>query len=459
MLEGVFPENLKIAKIIPVFKSGDTQFVNNYRPISILTIFSKIFEKIICTRLENYLEKNKILHENQFGFRRKVSTCSALLQLVDKISGSMDRRKTTIGVFIDLAKAFDTVDHQILLQKLEFYGVRGIALDWFKNYLSHRKQYVVVNKMSSSTSCVRCGVPQGSILGPILFLIYVNDLNYASSKLENIMFADDTNLFLTGNSINEVERQLNEELLTIAEWFQSNRLSLNITKTSYMIFSNIKNLSAKLFIDKVPLSIQYDTKFLGVILSSNLKWNKHIEIVRNKSSKNIGIISKVRHLLPQHLTRTLYQTLVNPYISYCNLVWSLPYKTTNLEKILKIQKRYCRLITFSTYRQHSRPLFQRLSILSVYDTYKYQLLIHIYKTLHNLIPNSQDYYIPNSLVHDHDTRQRSNLHIPQCRTTNKQNTISYQGPLLWNLLNKDIRSSPSLSIFKKKIRTVIMLEG
>ena len=170
-----------------------------------------------------------------------------------------------------------------------------------------------------------------------------------------------------------------------------------------------KNVSANLIIKNTPLIIQHDTKFLGVILSSNLKWNKHIDIVRSKIKKNIGIITKVRHLLPQELTRNLYMTLVNPYICYCNIIWSSPHKTSNLEKILKIPKKYWRLITFSKFTEASRPLFQKLHILSVYDTYKYQLLIHIYKTINKLIPISVYYYAINASIHDHDTRQRSNL--------------------------------------------------
>ena len=408
MEEGIFPDSLKIAKIIPVYKAGDSKSITNYRPISILSPFSKIFEKIISVRLNQYIDNNNILHENQFGFRSGLSTCMALLQLVDELTDSIDSRKATIGVFIDLAKAFDTIDHSILLTKLQHYGIRGIALNYFSNYLANRKQYVSIDGAQSKLASVVCGVPQGSILGPILFLLYINDLNSVSSILKTIMFADDTNLFLTGNDLITVERQFNNELVLINTWFQANLLSLNVSKTSFVIFGRRKNMSANIFINKTSLQRVYDTKFLGVILSADLKWDKHIEIVVNKISKNIGIISKVRHLLPKNLTCNLYFTLFDPFISYCNLVWSAPHRTGSLDRILKIQKKYCRLITFSTYTATSRPLFQLLSILSVYDMYKYQLLIHIYRPTNSLTTNnySLHYYISNSSIHQYCTRQQ-----------------------------------------------------
>ncbi|MFZ2540057.1 MAG: reverse transcriptase family protein [Oscillospiraceae bacterium] len=459
MNEGVFPDLLKTAKIVPIFKSDNAKLINNYRPISILTTFSKIFEKITFTRLSNFMNKNQILHENQFGFRGGLSTCTALLQLINELTNSIDKKQITIGVFIDLAKAFDTVDHRILLQKLEHYGIRGIVLNWFTSYLSNRRQYVIVDGVASALADIKCGVPQGSILGPILFLLYINDLALVSNKVKNIMFADDTNLFLTGNSIEYIEEQLNYELAAVNVWFQSNLLSLNIKKTSYIIFGHRRDFNPQISMNNILLERQTHTKFLGVILSANLKWSKHIDVVVNKISKNIGIISKVRHLLPQHLTRNLYFTQVYPYISYCNLVWASPLKTTQLERIFKKQKTYCRLLTFSSYDEHSRPLFIKLSILNVYEVHKYQLLTHVYKTHNKITTNiySQKYYNINSDIHCYNTRQKNNMHIPICRTSTRRNTIAYQGPKLWNTLPEDMRSSPSINIFQNKVKKLLML--
>ena len=228
LVDGIFPTNLKIAKIVPIFKNGNASTVSNYRPISILSVFSKVFEKIVHARLEKYLFENAILHNNQFGFRSKLSTCMALLELVDKLTASVDAGEITVGLFIDLAKAFDTVDHSILLSKLQHYGIRGTALQWFRSYLSDRKQCVTIDGHESGLASIKCGVPQGSILGPVLFLLYTNDLCYVSKILQCVMFADDTNMFLTGKSIDVIEKQFSSELVVINEWFMANRLSLTL---------------------------------------------------------------------------------------------------------------------------------------------------------------------------------------------------------------------------------------
>ena len=455
-LEGIFPDHLKIAKVIPVYKCDDSKCISNYRPISVLTAFSKISEKLVCARLNKYLMNNSFLHDSQYGFREQLSTSMALLKLTDDISKSIDEGNLTVGVFIDLAKAFDTVDHNILLNKLNHYGIRGVVNDWFRSYLTNRMQYVSIDKSNSTHSLIKCGVPQGSILGPVLFLIYINDLNQVSDILHTIMFADDTNLFLSGSKISEIERKLNNELSLLTEWFSANRLSLNIKKTSYIVFCNRKNIDANILLANTRIGKVNDTKFLGVIISSNLSWNKHIDVIINKMSKTIGIIAKVRHLLLGS-ARTLYMTLVEPYINYCNIVWAQPDSTCHLNKILKIQKKYCRIITFSDFRAHSEPLFKQLNILTVYKIYKYQLSLFMYKQSYKLLPPSHTYsFITNSSIHDHYTRQCNQIHIGHCRTSKRQMTVLFQGPKLWNSLPITIKSCPSINVFRRRIKALLL---
>ena len=457
LTEGVFPDALKIAKVVPILKNGDPTCVSNYRPISVLPAFSKITEKIVYKRLNKYFTDNLILHQSQFGFRENLSTSMALLELVDKLSEALDNKLISIGVFIDLAKAFDTVDHGILLKKLEHHGIRGTVLGWFQSYLSDRKQYVVIDKCESECANISCGVPQGSILGPILFLLYINDLNYVSKLLRTVMFADDTNLFLTGSSLDVIEKQMNGELEVISDWFKANLLSLNITKTSYIIFSNKKCKDVNLRIQGASVTRQFDTKFLGVILSSNLKWNKHLDVILAKISKSIGVISKTRHLLPSHLTRMLYLTMVEPYLNYCSLVWASGDRSQLLDRVLRVQKKFCRLMTFSDFSAPSAPLFRQLHILRIYDIYLLNLATYMFKILNHLIPTLDHHrFTSNSSFHSYQTRNKDQLHTPFCRTKLRQGTICFQGPKLWNQLPGDITAIKSFRVFKNQLKQVFI---
>ena len=227
--QGIFPDSLK-------FKSGAKDNVSNYRPISILPVFSKILERIMYNRVYNHVNSKGLLYEKQFGFQRNNSTEHAILQLTRDITSSFEKEEYTLGGFIDLSKAFDTVDHQILIKKLQYYGIDGTALEWFKSYLSNRKQYISTQEISESCLDIICGVPQGSILRPLLFLVYVNDLFKTSNRLMEVMFADDTNLFLFHKNIDTPFAIMNVGLENVSTWFKSNKLSLNVNKAKWSLF-------------------------------------------------------------------------------------------------------------------------------------------------------------------------------------------------------------------------------
>ena len=228
---GVFPRELKIANVVPILKAGDEMVFTNYRPVSVLPVFSKILERLMYNRLIEYINENKLLYKYQFGFQKGKSTYMAVLALVDKISEALNNGDYVIGVFLDFSKAFDTVNHDILLKKLEKYGIQGAALDWFTNYLSNRLQYVTYNGAKSKREIIKCGVPQGSILGPLLFLVYINDLSTVSNDCFSVLFADDTNMFVTGKNTADMCVKLNNDLQEICEWLRCNKPSLSILKT------------------------------------------------------------------------------------------------------------------------------------------------------------------------------------------------------------------------------------
>ena len=242
---GIYPDSLKIAKVIPVFKKGDQMSVNNYRPISILSPINKIFEKILYSRLIKYIDKSNILYKYQFGFRKNHSTEHALIELVDQIKLNMGGNKMTCGIFIDLSKAFDTVNHKILIDKLEHYGIRGKALDIFKSYLSNRKQYVQLENSKSELCPIYIGVPQGSVFGPLFFILFINDLYKCCPDGKVRLFADDTTIFFHKNNIKDIISTGKLIMIQLAIWLKANKLTLNAEKSSFTIFKSSRKKDTK----------------------------------------------------------------------------------------------------------------------------------------------------------------------------------------------------------------------
>ena len=284
---GIFPETLKIAKVIPIFKKGDETIFDNYRPISILPAISKVFEKVLFKQLHKYFHEQKLYYDNQYGFRENHSTELAALELIDRITQLMDKGEIPLNIYLDLSKAFDTLNHEILLYKLNYYGIKGTAYKLIKSYLSNRKQYVEFSNTKSETNEITTGVPQGSILGPLLFVIYINDIANASTLFNTIIYADDTTLtgnlssFKSANS--SIAQNINNELKKVTTWLQVNKLSLNVQKTKLMIFHTPQREVdiPPIQISGVELNPVDDFNFLGIIINKHMNWNSHANTIAN----------------------------------------------------------------------------------------------------------------------------------------------------------------------------------
>ena len=460
---GVFPSGLKIAKVIPIFKKDDPHTFSNYRPISLLPCFSKILERLIYNRLVNFLSTYNILHENQYGFRKQHSTDLALLDIYDKISSALSNRLHTIGIFLDLSKAFDTIDHNILLTKLHHYGIRGTPLALLTDYLHNRKQFTSFNSHSSGLLPVPCGVPQGSILGPLLFLLYVNDIPNASRSLSFILFADDTNIFLSHHDLRALVQTFNTEITHVIDWFKANKLSLNVSKTNFIHFkTGNKTNKIKITIDNTDIKPVDSSKFLGVIIDQNLNWHKHITKITNQISRSLGIIKKFRSILPSNILFSLYNTLILPYISYCNVAWAntnhtleenqCPWtstKTTKIDNLFIIQKKTLRACTNSHFLSHTKNIFHDLNTLNIFDLNKLQTALFMYRYEEKTLPKSfAGFFAKNYEIHNYNTRSASNFRPIKPKLDINKYSIKYCGPKLWNSLNPDLKKSKSIKQFK-----------
>ena len=433
---GIFPDRLKITKVIPLFKKGDQYILDNYRPISLLPVISKVFEKIIFNQLYQYFTDNGLIFTSQYGFRRLHSTELASIELVDRITQYMDSGKLPLSIFLDLSKAFDTLDHSILLNKLNFYGISNTPLKWFQSYLWGRQQFVEFDGTSSDTTFINTGVPQGSILGPLLFLIYMNDIHMASEKFDMILYADDTNLIsplcsfnssfsCDKNDVNHMSEQINTELRNIQEWLNINKLSLNVSKTKFMIFHhhqrNIKTITPTLKINCEPVERVTEFKFLGLTIDENLSWEPHIQKISNKIARTLGIMCRLKNFLPTDILRILYNSLILPHLQYSILSWG--FKRGRLEKL---HKRAIRIISNTKYNSHTDPLFKKLNLLKLKDLFELNVLKLFYKFKNNSLP----FYVSNmfsdhTYSHSYTLRSEYVLDAPGSKTPSGDKCIRH----------------------------------
>ena len=359
---------------------------------------------------------------------------------------------------MDLSKAFDTVNHDILLKKLYHYGIRGVAFDWFKSYLSERKQFVTYNECHSEQKYIKCGVPQGSILGPLLFLLYVNDMVNASERLFSQLFADDTNVFISGKNLNSLIETMNCELQKLYEWMCVNKLSLNIKKTKFMLFTPKKSLKVEqnVFINGHIIEKVENFKFLGVIIDSHLKWNDHIHHIKKKIAKGLGIMYKAKRLLNTNTLITLYYSFMYPYYLYCIEVWGTA-SNESLVSLLKLQKRALRLIKSVPVRTDSDSIFKSLEILTVNNTYTFKVGMLMFKVNADKVPKCiHELFLKTHEIHSRSTRQMFKLYMPSSKLEIVRKSFRSKGVTIWNFILDNFEISCSIHSFKQKLKKYLV---
>ena len=454
--QGSFPNCLKIAQVIPIYKKGSKTNCSNYRPISLLSPLSKIFEKIISSRLYNYIEKKQLLSDCQFGFRPNYSTSLAISNICNNILLNKDKSFYTCSIFLDLSKAFDTVDHALLINKLKnCYGIRGTPLCLLNNYLSNRLQYTCINSTISSLESITCGVPQGSVLGPLLFSLYVNDMPLASS-FKTTLFADDTLLMMTEYDLNKLQQQVNQNLALIENWLRYNKLSLNYNKTTYLLFTKkgkIKNSNFNVSINKIEIKRSDHVKYLGVYIDDKMNWSYHINHLTQHLGKSIGFICKIRQYVNEKTTRMLYYALVYSHLQYGITSWGFA-DAFYIKPLNTLHNNVLRILANCGYRTKLSPVYKAQNILKLEDIYKLEVGKLMFKIINNGKPQQYRVLFTKSReIQNHSTRQAKNesIYISQIQTNSGKKSIQYAGAILWNKIPNSIKSI-SFTSFKKEYK-------
>ena len=455
---GHFPDKFKVAKIVPIYKDSDQHEFNNYRPISLLSSLSRLLESIVSFQLTSFAEAHNIFYQHQYGFRANHSVAHPLLHFTENILKAQNEGKINISIFVDLKKAFDTVSYEILLAKLEHYGVRNTELLWFRNYLTNRTQYVSLNlKGESYSSCLlecKCGVPQGSCLGPLLFLFFINDLPNAS-KFFSILFADDTTFQLTGSNSSDTFLRANAELSRAEEWFIANKLTLNAKKTRVMVFKSkhqhvhYHNLYLQNnIIERVGEDCKENlVRFLGVWIDEFLTFTGHLAKLKGKLNSGIYALATCTKVVPFRVRKLIYHSLFESHLHFGSIIYGAA-TTKSLEEISTVQRKAVRVLTRSTYNAHTDPIFKKHKILKVADLVHLNQSIFVRQFKNAKLPQSFNSFFEGIPTHEHKCRdddynlkrpsRNGQLHFPSCQIVRN-----------WNQNNILLKSEADIATFKE----------
>jgi hypothetical protein len=457
-----FATVLKHAVVTPIYKTGERSNPNNYRPISVTRFISKLFESLCKSQIMAYLDRSNILSDHQYGFRRGRSCEMALLRLTNYVVKSVEARNFTVGIFIDIRKAFDCVPFPQLLRKLNKYGFSTAACSLIASFLCDRTQQTYANQVMSSYTEVGCGVPQGTVLGPVLFILYINDLLLYLDKhstVSPIAFADDTSLLFSHNDVDSAIAIVNRELDLVADWFNVNRLTLNVDKTSYLLFKKPQSPkflpSNSLMINGAALTEETNVKCLGVVLSANLSWQMHVEHLTKRLSYSLAVLYRLARCgVPRRSLIPVYKALFLPHINYCSLVWGSSGPSV-LKPLQVLQNRAFRMMFGVPSRTTVAPLMYDLNEMTVFQRLRFNYMTFIHDTLYELRPNFLDVQFPQiSEVHNHFTRASAakSLFVNRVRTQIAQRFVSDHGLSLWNTLPIEIRNIRSPQQFRALCR-------